>query len=830
MKKFRLCSLFLAAAILLGACGGNPSVTKPPETTAPPETEAPVEPIVLAADGVSDYIIVRPDFGYERATDAAIFLRKYMEKCGVKIKITTDWEGNGKVAHEIVVGTTLRTAEDGCRLDAHSVGEEGYYAYASDGRIFIGGGSDEVVMAGVELFLSDFFGYAGDAEKASPVPSVTVPGNYENIVRQKYALESVTVGGRDIAEFHIDLGETLYSRTSDTASAPASKGDKYRALTEREAKRAAEKIQAAFYSSAGVWLPIETGADGPAIRFDASPASAEGHFEMLVADGDLVLRTALSGGHERGFAQFAAAYLNDAKGTLDMNQDFHFDADIGSYVTYSEFGAVGDGKTNDIDAIIKAHEYANANHLKVKADAGATYYIGAASSGAIVKTDTDWTDASFIIDDSGVGIDRRNVCVFTVTATESQYTPTEKPGKLVRSQTNLGITLPKDSIVVLTDSTTKRYIREGKNANSGSDQTDILVVDKDGNIDMNAPLIWDYDTVTSIRVIPMDEETLTLTGGTFTTIANNQPSASTYYARGIKIVRSNVVVENLTHYVTGEGETGAPYSGILVINDCANILVRNCTFTAHKTYQNNAKGLGTVSQGTYDISPARVVNLTFENCTQTTDILDTKYWGIMGSNFCKNITVDGCTFSRFDAHQGVANVTIRNSTLGHQCLNAIGCGTLTVENSTLYGSSFINLRNDYGSTWEGDVVIKNCTWIPNRGNGAKANTSLIGGSYSGFHDFGYPCYMPARITIDGLTVKDGKHASDYKGINLLGNITSAYTSAAYEKKVETQGFPYHITENITISNFTSESGLKWNLSQNKFMFRNVVVNDLDAAN
>ena len=32
-----------------------------------------------------------------------------------------------------------------------------------------------------------------------------------------------------------------------------------------------------------------------------------------------------------------------------------------NYVTYEEFGAVGDGVTDDFVAIYKAHEYANAN-------------------------------------------------------------------------------------------------------------------------------------------------------------------------------------------------------------------------------------------------------------------------------------------------------------------------------------------------------------------------------------------------------------------------------------------------------------------------------------
>ena len=36
------------------------------------------------------------------------------------------------------------------------------------------------------------------------------------------------------------------------------------------------------------------------------------------------------------------------------------------FVYYSDFGAVGDGVTNDFEAIREAHIYANENHLPVK--------------------------------------------------------------------------------------------------------------------------------------------------------------------------------------------------------------------------------------------------------------------------------------------------------------------------------------------------------------------------------------------------------------------------------------------------------------------------------
>ena len=87
--------------------------------------------------------------------------------------------------------------------------------------------------------------------------------------------------------------------------------------------------------------------------------------------------------------------------------------------------------------------------------------------------------------------------------------------------------------------------------------------------------------------------------------------------------------------------------------------------------------------------------MSFVNCSQTNDINDNRYWGIFASNYSKNISFDNCILSRFDAHMGVYNATIRNSTLGYMGVNAIGSGNFLIENSTVRGRSFINLRPDY---------------------------------------------------------------------------------------------------------------------------------------
>ena len=128
---------------------------------------------------------------------------------------------------------------------------------------------------------------------------------------------------------------------------------------------------------------------------------------------------------------------------------------------------------------------------------------------------------------------------------------------LKRNQEKINASLPATCLITVSNSNVKRYIRFGLNQNNGSPQTDIFVVDKNGNVDMDAPIIWDFDEITEITALPIDEKTLNITGGRFTTIANRAESKYTYYSRNISIRRSNVHVDGLEHRVTGEGDHGA---------------------------------------------------------------------------------------------------------------------------------------------------------------------------------------------------------------------------------------------------------------------------------
>jgi hypothetical protein len=481
-------------------------------------------------------------------------------------------------------------------------------------------------------------------------------------------------------------------------------------------------------------------------------------------------------------------------------------------IRYEDFGALGDGQTDDIAAIAKAHAFANQHGLPVRANDEATYYISGQHKPVTIQTDTDFGTAQFVIDDRNV--ENRHAYIFEVRSAQ-QPLKQEELTTLRAGQKTIHDPKLKNCVVCVTDSNTRRYIRKGLNQDNGSPQNDVFLVDENGNVDANTPILWDFNQITDLAAYPIDPTPLKISGGRFTTIANAAESKYTYYARGIEIRRSNVTVDGLEHRITGEGDHGAPYRGFINIVDCANVTVRNTIFTGHKTYQTIGSAGKPVSMGSYDFSIKRALNISFINCRQFNDIKDRTYWGIMGSNYCKNLLYDGCTFSRFDAHMGVANATIRNSTLGHMGINAIGQGRLTVENTTGYGWAFINLRSDYGSTWQGEFILRNCTFVPSGKD--RISVSLIEGRNDEMHDFGYTCHMPERIIIDGLHIDDSRLPKDYVGPALFADF-DPHGNPADKKK-----YPYIKTREVILKNITTASGKPLSICENPNRFNDVLV-------
>ncbi len=794
--------LLLVLTVLLCACDSGGGL---------PGDEPLVDPITLTGETAPTYTIIRGDNADQGDVDAALLLKKYLSACDIPVDISTDWKDNPVSDYEIVVGTTTRAETDPLyTFDVHECGPEGFFCAVFGQRIYLGGGSPAATIKAVESFLTTYFGYTGDPDAGilngtgDAAVHSAISGNLLYVEKQSFALSDILVGEHSLRTYRIVPGEGYTSYAFQSVGT---------------------MVQDAFYRDFGIYMEVDSKNEqsGPALYLEKDN-SARGDFSLREQEGDLYMSVTSENAFVYNWRLFAAALHNGAPAGDDVAFQIEpgdaFAYELGDCVYYSDFGAMGDGKTDDMAAIAATHAFANEFGLAVRANAGATYYIGSWDETAVIKTNTDWTDASFIIDDREVPLDKRHTYVFTVAPSTETYYATDLLTSVSAGQENLGVTFDTPVFLQLTDSNTKRYIRYGMNANEGSDQQDYILVDENGNVDPGTPILWDYTQFSDIRVTPVDTQPLSITGGTFTTIPAYEIAEPNYYTRGIQIRRSNVVLDGMTHYVENENpETGAPYSGILCIDRCANVTVKNCLFTPHKTFYYVKEDGTDFSQGTYDINPSGALNLTFENCSQTIPITDKSYWGVIGSNFCKNMTIKGCSFSRADAHQGVAHMTILDSEIGVHGLQLIGTGTFRIENTTVMGSNFLYLRGDYGSHWDGDFVIRSCTWIPDGGEVINGNRTIIQGGNPETHDFGYECRMPHTIVIDGLHVADANAGENYNDIWLIGNINPEHKDAKSEQAILESGYPIRIPETVTVKNFTSDSGKKWSRPPNSFMFR-----------
>ena len=490
------------------------------------------------------------------------------------------------------------------------------------------------------------------------------------------------------------------------------------------------------------------------------------------------------------------------------------------YVTYEEFGAKGDGVTDDFFPIKATHDYANQKGLTVKANDSATYYIhetrvDGEPQSVIIKTDTIWGNANFIIDDTDISLFKsaptyplHKAHVFRVLSDYDVEKITDRAilDKLVenglrRGVKKLDLSFDYPVMIIPYNDTHTVYRRRGYGGFKGYTMHECIVLDKDGNIDADTPVMFDYNNLDYIEVYRLDIKPITIDGGTFTTRAsrvNNvvvkedgtRSNSSGYIMRGLHVCRSFTTVKNVKHYVTGEIElseqvkdgeivcVGYGYHGFFAGSKANEITFDGCVLTGRRCYRNVAGG----HLGTYDLTGNDVNKIIFKNCTQSNfwikfdenlNITPAKegepgaitsltymdlqgvgvkvHWGIGGTNFCKNMEYIGCTLSRFDAHNGLYNGKIIDSTVNYMAIT--GNGDFIVENTRWFsegegenGNSLVHLRADYGSTWEGDIKMKNVKAHFYTG----ANAHLFMHSYTNWY-YGYIAHYPS-ISIDGLEV------------------------------------------------------------------------------
>ena len=806
-----LAAILLMTCLSLVSCGGNISLIK---------------------NGTAQFKVVYASADSKNARSAANSLVKDLKALGVSVdNPVTDNDITEVSDCEIIFGASVKNRSDDCYVDLESLGEYGYVIKAVGSKIVIAAGCADAYASAIAKFKS---AYLGVGEDTTTLNNASVSSSLFDEFVALHDITSFTIGGVSIDEF-------AFAYDYGTNSAIAKECPNLDKFIKQINVAIGLEIPTSVKLSA-----LDSSAEHKFIVRYVSDAGTKG-FRAYEDDGDFIVECSYWNAFDKTLSKFLNEYLFDKKGEVKLESDFLYEHDV-TVVRYSEFGAKGDGVTNDIEAIVATHDYANKCGQKVLSDGRVTYYISNTNRGttkkpsiisATIKTDTDFGNATFYIDDYwGTDVNGKNeayACknshIFYIM---SDYEPivldadkiTELGGGTMPSVPAYSTSipwlkdvLPADAMLLLRNDDKKDYIRFGGNSNDGSGRAEVILVDSEGNVDPTTPITFDFDKFTSITIYRTDDKPITVEGGKFITESNrvcidtNYQNKCNYWRRGIGFQRSNATITGIDHKMVDEPQQAAtkeednfsqayPYNWIN-IEYLYNSTLKDSVLTGHRVYREDERGRsGSITDmGTYDFSVQYTVGVTIKGVTQqsSTPIHDGSFWGITGSNWTRNITFDSCKLSRFDAHCGFWNADIIDCELG-TIINVIGGGQLNIIRTKRYtGDAFITLRGDYGATFQGDILIQDCEFMA-----VQAYKSQEGNAYD-----------EALRVSTGYVIKANQIPSN--GIYQPGT--------QFERNYFTHDFGYdcYMPENIVLDNFVSGA-------RKTYMFSNLYNGLFDKQN
>ncbi len=837
-------SLAAFAAVGLTGCDGDVPDNKNPED------DIPLDGLVLIHENEAKFNIITAQGAGSAGIRAANDLYKlFTDKLGVA-------EVNAPIPDsdveslwncEIIIGTDCRNRGDECSVDAREIGHLGYVIKVVGERVIIAGGSPAKTREAVNIFISKYLGVTDTTEALS---NIALSTTLNETVYTDYNIDSLKIGDNDISMYKVvcdtsDENICPTITTTFTESVSMLTGKYIEVVDQSVAQDVTHKI---IFRK----LPVSHDANGNRTYADG--------FYIRVEGNDLIFECEYYNAFVKFYDSFMEEYVLTKSGDVVIPKDLNI-TKCASIVKYSDFGAFGNDTEDDFSYMLDAHEYANLGGQKVVAD-GEVYYIGIGGTQIPIRTNVDFGTARFVIDDNAKGINRKKH-IFIIEREHKNKTvffgvdhPTNTALKKLETTSLpwLDEHLDYDSLV-LVNTAHMDYIRYGANGNLGRTRCDVLLVDKDGNIDESTPVTNDYEFVGQVNIFRVDDEPITVNGGFFENICarsgcehnnkwgcykgrtENYCRSNVYQSvsRGFRIERANCIITNVDHKVVDEPQDGSyPYYGFFLFYNAHNVTVKDCNLTGHKYYveykTNDYGQTNWVPMGTYDLVCEYSNEIHFENITQTNgknDIGDSGYWGIMSSNGSKNLHFKSCIISRIDAHCGFWNMTVEDTVIGHT-FNVIGGGNLTVKNSQRrVGQSFISLRGDYGATFDGDLVIENClldgiksynsVWgkYENKPTSRPSSREPIGYIISpGFDttskylnwDFGYKCYLPHTVTITNFQ-------SNTSYLYIYNSVGDSAFSAKYPNQYQiTRKITYIRDTTVALPTFLKAGSIKTNIS------------------
>ena len=420
---------------------------------------------------------------------------------------------------------------------------------------------------------------------------------------------------------------------------------------------------------------------------------------------------------------------------------------------------------NDAVGIREAITYANENNLPIINKEG--HYVLKVEEPITIKVSADFGQTVFHVDESAtVGglfiVDDENSWKTESKADfpnlkNSLYSGNKEIPAFSDYNNHLFLCVNSDEIV-------------GKrNGSGGVAKRDLVVVGKNGSIESD--ITWNnYSNITSIESRKLPDGTLVISGGSFLLNGklNDIGVVGNYKKTGFIIKRSFVQFENQRISFEGEEAGNGNSDGFYYADKVTNLTYKNISIPPRTS---------TTGEGTYQFGGRLINRLTLDSVTSEIDI---QSHGIMGTNEITNLTIRDCSLNRIDTHFHLFNLFVENSKVG--TVRIEGGGLLVAKDNTFYSDTAFNFREDYGSIWNGDIVLENNLQYLN--GGPDANIMAF---YSSNVDYGQDIIYGRSIIVKKHTAISSGYESEINIINFGFNYDSPRKPIQYPSNLVAKG-------------------------------------------
>ena len=361
-------------------------------------------------------------------------------------------------------------------------------------------------------------------------------------------------------------------------------------------------------------------------------------------------------------------------------------------VTPLQFGAKGDGTTDDTTAVRACHVFANSNLLPVTyagmasvlIDADAQIVVNTSTDGAgctlVARNGLNGTPASgtvntmFVVQDDGTPVVEGSVTSITADMTDGSTSCVsdfaQSMGFAYLQGTGDGPVIP------LRNSTTETQ---------GYGQS--FAVQREGRT--TQPLSWDLSTETTFdykyRAMPSNGR-LVFKGFTVDAASFNNQCI-------VEVQRNGTTVSDM-FFAQADGSLDPDtINNLIQLSQVAYVDILRITGTAQTTGGDNG--------GTYWLNAREYAEVRVDSCTGM------EGWGAIGTNDGNGFTITNCSLNRVDAHAGGHNIFVDGCTIyNHGVLIGWGGGVVSIRNCKFVDAPFVQIRADYSGFFFGDFIIE----------------------------------------------------------------------------------------------------------------------------